>query len=281
MAFAFVMETQPPLLQTESSAEQPLFLDGGKVSRNIGVLNYKGGTGKTTTALNLSAGLALRGKQVLCIDLDPQGSLAGQLGIKSTNTLAELFLDNLPVQECIYPARENLDVISSSRKLLSVDGMLWNMESASAARRVLAGKLIDLPAKYDFVIVDFPPAASKISENGLMIVNELVVPMPLSHLSLVGAYQAVGTLKAISKTPGHQMRLAWVVPTLYDERLRKDRLIMISLNRQFPGQVSHPIRNNVRLAESPAYQKTIFEYAPRSHGAQDYARLAELVAELE
>ncbi|HBX68182.1 MAG TPA: ParA family protein [Chloroflexi bacterium] len=248
------------------------------MSRNIGILNYKGGTGKTTTAINLSAGLALQGKRVLCIDLDPQGSLAAQLGLKPTHTLVELFQDEATLDECICPARARLDVLPGSRKLLAVDGLLWNMESASAARQVLAGKLDSVRKKYDYIIVDFPPSANKVSENGLMIVNELVIPMPMSYLALVGTYQVVGTLKAISKIPNHQVRLSWIVPTLFDERLRKDRSILISMKRQFPGQVTNPIRNNVRLAEAPARQKTIFEYAPRSRGAQDYAKLVELIA---
>jgi chromosome partitioning protein len=250
-----------------------------KMSRNIGILNFKGGTGKTTTAINLSAGLAVRGSRVLCIDLDPQGSLAVQLGQKPLQTLAELFQDEAVIEDCIYPARNNLDILPGNRKLLAVDGLLWKNENASAARLVLFDKLDSVQEKYDFIIVDFPPSANKVSENGLMLINELLIPMPMSHLALVGTYQVVGTLKAISQIPDHQVRLAWIVPTLYDGRLRKDRSILASTKRQFPNQVAPPIRNNVRLAEAPAYQKTIFEYAPRSHGAQDYAKLAELVLE--
>lgn len=248
------------------------------MSRNIGILNYKGGTGKTTTAISLAAGLARRGKRVMCIDLDPQGSLAVQLGIKPSNTLAELFENKVTLQDCIYPARENLDVLPGSRKLLSVDGSLWRMESPSKARRILSEKLNGVRDEYDFIIVDFPPSANKVSENGLMVVNELIIPMPMSHLALVGTYQVIGTLKAISKIPNHQVRLSWILPTLYNGRLRKDRSILESMSRQFPREVAKPIRSNVRLAEAPAYQKTIYEYAPRSNGAQDYAQLVELVA---
>jgi chromosome partitioning protein len=160
---------------------------------------------------------------------------------------------------------------------LVVDGLLWRKESASAARFVLFDKLDGIQENYDFIIVDFPPSANKVGENGLMIINELVIPMPMSHLALVGAYQVVATLKAISRIPDHQVRLTWIVPTLFDGRLRKDRSILTSMKRQFPNQVAQPIRSNVRLAEAPAYQKTIFEYAPRSNGAQDYAKLVELV----
>jgi chromosome partitioning protein len=248
------------------------------MSRNIGVLNYKGGTGKTTTAINLAAGLAMRGNHVLCIDLDPQGSLAAQLGIKPTQNLADLFLDDTDIQACIYPARDQLDVLPGSRKLLNVDGQLWKMENAGEARRILHWKLKEVRKQYDYIIVDFPPSANKVSENGLMVVNELLIPMPMSHLALVGTYQVIGTLKAISKIPNHQVRLAWIVPTLYNGRLRKDRAILASMQRQFPNEVAEPIRSNVRLAEAPAYQKTIYEYAPRSYGAQDYAALVELVA---
>jgi chromosome partitioning protein len=249
------------------------------MSRNIGILNYKGGTGKTTTAINLSAGLALRGSRVLCIDLDPQGTLAAQLGIKPSFTLADLFKDNATAQRCIYSARDNLDVISGSRKLLAVVGELWQMESASRARKVLGSKLDGVFDKYDFVIVDFPPSANKVSENGLMIIHELLIPMPMNHLALVGTYQVVGTLKAISKISDHQVRLTWIVPTMFNERLRKDRAILASMEQQFPGQVAPPIRGNVRLAEAPASQETIYEYAPRSHGAHDYAQLVELIVQ--
>jgi chromosome partitioning protein len=248
------------------------------MSRNIGILNYKGGTGKTTTAINLSAGLALRGNQVLCIDLDPQGSLAAQLGVKPDLNLADLFLDEAEIQACIYPARDHLDVLPGSRKLLNVDGKLWKMENAGEARRILYWKLEEIRKQYDYLIVDFPPSANKVSENGLMVVNELLIPMPMSHLALVGTYQVIGTLKAISKIPNHQVRLSWILPTLYRSRLRKDKAILASLKRQFPDEVTEPIRSNVRLAEAPAFQKTIYEYAPHSHGAQDYAALVELVA---
>ena len=248
-----------------------------EMNRSLGILNYKGGTGKTTTAVNLSAGLALRGNRVLCIDLDPQGSLASQFGIKPHNTLAELFQDEAAVKDCIYTARDHLDIIPGSRKLLTVDGALWNLDSAKDARQILSDKLARFRKKYDFIILDFPPSANKVSENGLMLVNELIIPMPMSHLALVGAYQVVGTLKAVSKIPNHEIRLTWIVPTMYDERLRKDRAILASLERQFPGQVANPIRSNVRLAEAPAQQKTIFEYAPDSHGAQDYTELIERI----
>lgn len=247
------------------------------MTRNIGVLNYKGGTGKTTTAINLSAGLALAGYRVLCVDLDPQGSLAAQLGVNPSRTLAELFQGEAEIDQCVHSARKGLDILPGSRKLLAVDGSLWKMNSASAARRVLAEKINSILENYDFIIVDFPPSANKVSENGLMIVNELLIPMPMSHLALVGTYQVIGTLKAISKIPNHQVRLGWIVPTLFDERLRKDRKILASMERQFPGQISQPIRENVRLAEAPAVQKTIYEYAPRSYGAQDYAKLVDLV----
>jgi chromosome partitioning protein len=215
----------------------------------------------------------------LCIDLDPQGSLAAQLGIKPGLTLADLFSDEATLQACIYNARDNLDVLPGSRKLLKIGGSLWKMESVSKARRILANKLDGVQDKYDFVIVDFPPSANKVSENGLMVVNELLIPMPMSHLALVGTYQVIGTLKAISRIPDHQVRLGWILPTLYNGRLRKDRAILTSMRHQFPDQVAEPIRSNVRLAEAPAYQKTIFEYAPRSYGAKDYAALVEIVAD--
>jgi chromosome partitioning protein len=170
-------------------------------------------------------------------------------------------------------------VLPASRKLLNIEGELWKSGDRATARRKLSERLGNITANYDFVILDFPPAASLISENGLLLINELIIPIPMNHLALVGAFQVIGTLKAISQIPDHNVRLTWILPTLFDERQRKDREILMALKRQFPNQVANPIRRNVRVAEAPAQQKTIFEYDPRCYGAADYAQLVERVAD--
>jgi chromosome partitioning protein len=245
--------------------------------RRIGVLNYKGGTAKTTTVVNLGAGLALRGARVLCIDLDPQGSLAMCLGVHHTQSLTHMLLGQAAPESCIVQARERLDVIPSDSSLLQAEGTLWRMNDVQTARRMLASKLYGLDSEYDYVLVDFSPSASIMSEGGLQYVRELIVPVSTSYLSMVGTRQVIETLKSIGRVPGHRVRLYLVLPTLYSPRLRQDREILGILQRHFAGRVADPIRANVKLTEAPSHHKTIYEYSPRSGASAEYKRLVERV----
>jgi len=248
-----------------------------RINRVIGVLNYKGGTAKTTTVVNLAAGLAMRGARVLCVDLDPQGSLAAHLGVKYNDSLTDLLLGDAEPSTCIYEARQNIDILPSDRSMLKAEKELWNLDDMRVARRVLSDKLRVADDAYSFVIVDFPPSVTLISQNGLLYIRELIIPMIMSHLSVMGTRQVLGTLKAIGKIPDHQVRLLFVLPTLFAGRLRKDREILEQMERMFGDKLAEPIRNNVKLAEAPAHQQTIYEYDPRSNGADDYTQFVRQV----
>jgi len=245
--------------------------------RRIGVLNYKGGTGKTTTVVNLGAGLASRGARVLCIDLDAQGSLATCLGAHFTYSLAHLLLGQAEPHTCTVQARENLDLIASDSSLLQVEGEMWRMNDSQEARELLTSKLRGLEDGYDYVIVDFSPSASILSESGLRYVRELIVPVSMSYMSLVVTRQVIETLRNVSSVPGHRVRLYLIVPTLYSARLRQDREVLGILQRYFADKVAEPIRTNVRITEAPSHFKTIYEYSPSSTGAADYECLTERV----
>lgn len=247
------------------------------MGRIIGVLNYKGGTAKTTTVVNLGAGLAVRGKRVLCIDLDAQGSVATYLGVPYTYSLTHLLLEQAEPRACIVQARDNLDLIASDESLLRAEGELWRMDDNQKARQTLVGKLRGLEDDYDYVILDFSPSVSILSESSLLYVRELIVPVSMGYMALVGTRQVIHALKTIGRMPIHHVRLYLVVPTFYSARLRKDREVMEILRRHFADKVAKPIRLNVKLSEAPSHQKSIFEYAPRSHGAIDYTRLVERV----
>lgn len=245
--------------------------------RVISVLNYKGGTGKTTTVVNLAAGLALRGMKVLALDLDPQSSVGTCLGVHHSHTIADLLLGRVPPELCITPARPNLDVVISQQDLFRTEGELWRMSSQQLAERILLYTMRRLPThdSYDYVFLDCSHAISLLTQNALHYAREIIVPVSMNYLAMVGTRQVLETLKTIGKTPDHRLQLTLVVPTMYYGRLRKDQEVMELLERYFRGKIGPPIRTNIKLAEATSHHQTIYEYAPRSPGAIDYARLVE------
>jgi chromosome partitioning protein len=247
------------------------------MSRIISVLNYKGGTGKTTTVVNLAAGLAIRGAKVLCIDLDAQGNLAAYLGLKPACGLPQLLLEDVQLSACVTSARKNLDLIASDASLMQAEGSLWQMDSEDQARRLLVERLGALNS-YDFILLDHSPSASLLNESGLMFAQELIVPVSMDYLALLGVRQVIEVMKSLAQSLDHNTKLTLVVPTFYDDRLRKDRDVMQILRRHFGSRVAGPIHTNVSLSEAPAHHKSIYEYAPSSSGAVDYAHLVERVA---
>jgi chromosome partitioning protein len=247
------------------------------MTRIIGVLNYKGGTGKTTTVVNLATGLALRGERVLCIDLDAQGSLATCLGMHHNYTLANLLLGEADPPACIVKVRDHLDLIASDSSLREAEGALWRMDNHGMARQVLARRMQGVDG-YDYVLLDHSPSASLVNESGLLYARQIIIPVSMNQLALIGAREVLQMLKAVGTISQHAIELCLVVPTFYYGWLRKDREVMRILQRYFAEKLADPIRINVQLAEALGRQKPIYEYAPTSTGAIDYARLVERVA---
>jgi chromosome partitioning protein len=247
------------------------------MKRIIGVLNFKGGTGKTTTVVNLAVGLASSGAQVLCIDLDSQGNLATYLGTDSTYTLTHLLLEQAEAQACIVQARENLHLIGSDKNLLLAEGHLWRLADNHRARRTLADKMQTVDG-YDYIILDFSPSNSLISEAGLIYARELIVPVSMDYLALIGVREVIQTLKRLSNMEESRVRLFLLLPMFYYGRLRKDRQVLETLHRYFPGKVAEPIRASVKLSEAPSHQASIYEYAPQCTSAMDYTQLVDRVA---
>lgn len=247
-------------------------------ARRIAILNQKGGTGKTTTAVNLAAGLAERGLEVLLTDTDAQGNVGASLGIRGDKSLYHVLVEGADPTAVAVPVRKGLDVITSDATLAAAEIWLARQDPEVRAR-VLQQRmnLIGVTRKYAFVILDCGPSLNLLNQNALTYADEVIIPVTCDYLALVGVKQILKTIKDIERHLSHSVRITAVLPTFYDGRTRLAREAYQTLKQHFKHKCLEPIRQNTRLAEAPANRKTIFEYAPDSHGAQDYARLVEWI----
>ncbi len=249
-------------------------------ARRIAVLNQKGGTGKTTTAINLAAGLAERGYETLLLDLDAQGNVGISLGVRGEFTIYHLLTgaETAPghtatPDDVLVPLRGNLDVITSDATLAAGEVYLARLDDARD--RVLTDRMAQLRGRYQFVVLDCGPSLSLLNQNALCYADEVMIPVSCDYLALVGVKQVMKTIKDIDRHLNHTVRIAGVVPTFYDGRTRLGREAFETLQGYFKERLYEPIRRSTRLAEAPSHRQTIFEYAPESAGAEDYRRLVD------
>ena len=245
-----------------------------KEARRIAVFNHKGGTGKTTTAVNLAAGLAEQGKRVLLVDVDGQGNVGASLGIRGEKTLYHVLVQGVSVEEAAIPVRANLDVLTSNEMLAAAEIYLVQRPNR---HRALRERLGNAARGYDVVVLDCAPALSLLNQNALVYVDGVVVPVACDYLSLMGVKQVLKTMKDVRTLLHHEPRILGVIPTFFDVRNRISRDALAALKKHFGELCLEPIRVNTKLREAPSAKQTIFEYAPNSHGAEDYARVVEAV----
>ncbi len=231
----------------------------------VAVLNQKGGTGKTTTSINLAAGFAEAGAKVLLVDCDPQGNVGISLGVRSDKTLYHVLLDECSIDDVIVPINNNLDIVTSDDTLAAAEIKLAQHPARGA---VLARRLKDVG--YTHVILDCGPSLSLINQNALCAVDEVLVPVACDYLSLVGVKQVLKTVKNINQHLGHPLRVGAVLPTFYDGRAKICRDALEALKKHFGPLCLPPVRMNTKLKEAPSHKKTIFEHDPSSTGAEDY-----------
>jgi chromosome partitioning protein len=249
-----------------------------KRARRIAILNQKGGTGKTTTAVNLAAGLAERANEVLLIDTDAQGNVGVSLGVAGEKSLYHVLVDGVEPNDASVPVRKHLDVITSDSTLAAAE--IWLARQNTDARSKTLTKRLGLTAvsrRYDYVIIDCGPSLNLLNQNALSYVDEVIIPVTCDYLALVGVKQVLRTIKDVERHLGHAVRISAVLPTFYDGRTRLAREVLETLQGHFKHKCLEPIRLNTRLAEAPSHKKTIFEYAPVSHGAADYNRVVDWV----
>jgi chromosome partitioning protein len=242
--------------------------------RKLAIALSKGGVGKTTTAVNLAAGLALAGQHVLLIDVDTQGQAARALGTAPTAGLAELATGEADLAEAILQARENLSLLAGGRGLASLKRLITRKDFGG--EQTLVEALAPLDDRYDFAVLDTAPGWDALSVNALFYASEVLAPVSLEVMTLQSLLDFTGSLAAIGRYRP-ELALRYVLPTFLDRRVRKSDEILNQLGSHFGARVCAPIRYNVRLSEAPGYGQTIFEYAPHSPGADDYRALTERI----
>ena len=256
--------------------------------RRIAVLNQKGGVGKTTTTVNLAAALAAEGHKTLVLDLDPQAHATLHLGLlpgRSGPSLYEVLTQGLPIADVRREVAPNLFVCGSHIDLAGAELELLG----TVGREVILRDQLDAdPEPFDFILMDCPPSLSILTLNALCAAGEVFIPLQAHFLALHGLSKLLETTQLVSKRINRDLRVTGVVLCLYDAGTRLGGEVIDDLDRYFDRRrnANHSvpwadaqlfktrIRRNIRLAECPSFGQSIFQYAPSSRGAEDYASLA-------
>ncbi len=241
--------------------------------RKIAIANRKGGVGKTTTAVNVAAGLALAGNRVLLIDTDTQGHCSRLLGVNPDKGLAELIDGTATPSEAITEAREGLYLLAGGRNLEGISRLI--SREGINPQLYLSKRLKQFDGQYDFVIVDTAPGFNELNLNVLFYVSEVIVPVSLEVLSVDGLLSFQEEIEQIKEYADVQIK--YIVPTFTDYRVKITTEILGQLKDTFPDLLTAPIRYSVKLKESPGWGKTIFEYSVKDRVSSDYADLVGAV----
>lgn len=255
----------------------------------IAVLNQKGGVGKTTTTANLGAALARKGKKVLLVDIDAQSNCTTHMGLSGKEdpenpldatpqpefTIYNVLKGNKRIEEVIIERSENLSVAPSSLLLSGADLQLGGV----VGRELLLRRAFEsIQNSYDVIMVDCPPALGLLTLNALAAVQKVIIPVQSEYLALHGVRQLLDTVDQVREVYNPALSVGGVLICLHDGRRRLSRAVADTIHSYFGALVFETvIRTNVSLAEAPASGQTIFEYSPKSSGAEDYNSLAEEV----
>lgn len=244
----------------------------------LSISNQKGGVGKSTTAINLSACLAELGKKVLVIDMDPQGNMTSGLGIDKNDeemfTVYDLLVDECSIQDCIRETGfENLSIIASNSDLAGGEIELLELEDREF---VLSNHIKPVVDNYDYIIIDCPPSLSILTLNAMCASSGIIVPIQCEYYALEGLTQIINTIELVKERLNNDLKIEGVVFTMFDSRNNLSSDVVASVKDNLDINVFETIiPRNVRLAEAPSYGMPVIEYDNRSTGAASYRYLAE------
>lgn len=246
------------------------------MSRVIAVANQKGGVGKSTTAINLSACLAEKGKRVLIIDVDPQGNATSGLGVDKNSaetTLYELMLGEVEIEQVLVKnVIDNLDLIPSNINLSGAEIELLEIEDKEY---VLRNSISQVRDSYDYIIMDCPPSLNMLTINALTASNSVIVPIQCEYYALEGLSQLIQTIELVKDRLNESLYIEGIVFTMYDARTNLSMQVVENVKSHLQQHIYNTvIPRNVRLAEAPSYGEPVILYDSKSTGAESYRALA-------
>lgn len=249
------------------------------MGKTIAITNQKGGVGKTTTAINLSAAMAELGKKILVIDTDPQGNMTSGFGVNKNeveNTVYELMLGSCSTEEAIIKnVKDGIDMIASNVNLAAVEIELIDDENRNF---VLRNEVEWVKDKYDYIIIDCPPSLSMLTVNAMTTADTVLVPIQCEYYALEGLSQLIHTVNLVKSGLNPDLDMEGVVFTMYDSRTNLSAQVVNNVKANIKTRVYETvIPRNIRLAEAPSYGQPISEYDPKSAGAEAYINLAKEV----
>lgn len=243
----------------------------------IAIANQKGGVGKTTTSINLSAALAAQGKKVLIIDTDPQGNATSGFGVEKNeldNTVYELMLGECTIKECILSeVIPNLDMLPTNVNLAAIEIETIDVENKEY---ILKNELDWIKDKYDFILIDCPPSLSMLTVNAMSAADSVLVPIQCEYYALEGLSQLIHTINLVKSRLNEDLEMEGVVFTMYDSRTNLSAEVVENVKENLDEKIFDTvIPRNIRLAEAPSFGQPITMYDPKSAGAVSYLELAE------